>query len=119
MMERNSFSVLFFLKKTKLLKNGEASVCMRITVNNIRSETNIRKSIAHSLWNQAKECSRGKDRKSNDLNKFIEEARIKLYNIHTDLKQEDLPITAMILRDVLWSGRKGSPKNPYSHFSRA
>lgn len=36
MMERNSFSVLFFLKKTKLLKNGEASVCMRITVNNIR-----------------------------------------------------------------------------------
>lgn len=30
MMERNSFSVLFFLKKTKLLKNGEASVCMRI-----------------------------------------------------------------------------------------
>ena len=99
MMERNSFSVLFFLKKTKLLKNGEASVCMRITVNNIRSETNIRKSITPSLWNQAKECSRGKDRKSNDLNKFIEEARIKLYNIHAHLKQEGLPITAIILRD--------------------
>ena len=49
MMERNSFSVLFFLKKTKLLKNGEASVCMRITVNNIRSETNIRKSISPSM----------------------------------------------------------------------
>jgi hypothetical protein len=48
MMERNSFSVLFFLKKTKLLKNGEASVCMRITVNNVRAETNIRKSISPS-----------------------------------------------------------------------
>lgn len=99
MMERNSFSVLFFLKKTKLLKNGEASVCMRITVNNVRAETNIRKSINPSLWNQAKECSRGKDRKSNDLNKFIDEARIKLYNIHEDLKQEGLPISAIILRD--------------------
>lgn len=44
-MERNSFSVLFFLKKTKLLKNGEASVCIRITDNNVRAETNIRKSI--------------------------------------------------------------------------
>lgn len=41
-MERNSFNVLFFLKKTKLLKNGEASVCMRITVNRVRVETNIR-----------------------------------------------------------------------------
>ena len=40
-MKRNSFNVLFFLKKTKLLKNGEASVCMRITVNGARVETNI------------------------------------------------------------------------------
>ena len=99
MMERNSFNVLFFLKKTKLLKNGEASVCMRITVNRVRVETNIRKSINPSLWNQAKECSRGKDRKSNDLNKFIDEARIRLYNIHYELKEEGLPITAEILRD--------------------
>lgn len=28
-MKRDSFKVLFFLKKAKLLKNGEASVCMR------------------------------------------------------------------------------------------
>ena len=45
-MKRSSFNVLFFLKKTKLLKNGEASVCMRITVDGTRVENNIRKSIA-------------------------------------------------------------------------
>lgn len=117
MMERNSFSVLFFLKKTKLLKNGEASVCMRITVNNVRSETNIRKSITPSLWNQAKECSRGKDRKSNDLNKFIEEARIKLYNIHAELKKESLPITATILRDKFFNlEEKEEPKTLIATF---
>jgi len=43
-MKRSSFNVLFFLKKTKLLKNGEASVCMRITVDGMRVENNIRKS---------------------------------------------------------------------------
>ena len=117
MMERNSFSVLFFLKKTKLLKNGEASVCMRITVNNVRSETNIRKSITPSLWNQAKECSRGKDRKSNDLNKYIEEARIKLYNIHAELKKESLPITATILRDKFFNlEEKEEPKTLIATF---
>ena len=31
-MQNNSFSVLFFIKKSKLLKNGEAPICMRITV---------------------------------------------------------------------------------------
>ena len=59
-MRRDSFNVLFFIKKTKLLKNGEASVCMRITVNGARVETNIRKSIEPVSWNQAKECARGK-----------------------------------------------------------
>lgn len=44
-MKRSSFNVLFFLKKTKLPKNGEASVCMRITVDGTRVENNIRKSI--------------------------------------------------------------------------
>ena len=48
-MKRDSFKVLFFLKKAKLLKNGEASVCMRITVNGARVETNIRKSIDPAL----------------------------------------------------------------------
>ena len=65
-MKRSSFNVLFFLKKTKLLKNGEASVCMRITVNGARVETNIRKSIEPVSWNQAKECARGKSRKSTE-----------------------------------------------------
>ena len=49
-MRRDSFNVLFFIKKTKLLKNGEASVCMRITVNGARVETNIRKSIEPVSW---------------------------------------------------------------------
>lgn len=44
-MKRSSFNVLFFLKKTKLLKNGEASVCMRITVDGTRVENNIRKAL--------------------------------------------------------------------------
>ena len=56
-MKRSSFNVLFFLKKTKLLKNGEASVCMRITVDGTRVENNIRKSIDPSLWSQAKESA--------------------------------------------------------------
>ena len=77
-MKRNSFNVLFFIKKAKLLKNGEASVCMRITVNCARVETNIRKSIDPASWNQAKECVRGKSRKARDLNAYIENAKIKL-----------------------------------------
>lgn len=117
MMERNLFSVLFFLKKTKLLKNGEASVCMRITVDGVRVETNVRKSINPNLWSQAKEYSRGRDRKSNDLNTFIEEARIKLFNIHSGLVEEGLPVSATILRDSFFGiEEKEEPKTLLTAF---
>lgn len=105
-MKRNSFNVLFFIKKAKLLKNGEASVCMRIPVNGARVETNIRKSIDPSLWNQAKECAKGKSRKSCDLNAYIEEARIKLHGIFNELESEGLPIHARLLQEKFFGQDK-------------
>ena len=103
-MRRDSFNVLFFIKKTKLLKNGEASVCMRITVNGARVETNIRKSIEPVSWNQAKECARGKSRKSTELNNYIEESRIKLHRIYTQLEENGELITARILQEKFFGG---------------
>ena len=44
-MQNNSFSVLFFIKKSKLLKNGEAPICMRITVNSKRAEVQVKRSV--------------------------------------------------------------------------
>ena len=91
-MKRNSFNVLFFIKKAKLLKNGEASVCMRITVNGVRVENNIRMSIEPALWNQAKECAKGKSRKACELNLYIEQAKIKLRKLFDELEERNHPV---------------------------
>ena len=105
-MKRDSFRVLFFLKKTRLLKNGEASVCMRITVNGTRVENNIRKSIDPALWSQAKETARGKSRRACDLNTYIEEARIRLYQIFCELVQQNRPATAHLLQELFFGQEK-------------
>ena len=105
-MKRDSFRVLFFLKKTRLLKNGEASVCMRITVNGTRVENNIRKSIDPALWSQAKETARGKSRRACDLNTYIEEARIRLYQIFCELEQQNRPVTAHLLQELFFGQEK-------------
>lgn len=36
--KRSTLSVLFYIKRQKLLKNGEAPVCMRITVDKRKAE---------------------------------------------------------------------------------
>ena len=105
-MKRNTFKVLFFIKKTKLLKNGEASVCMRITVNGARAETNIRKSVEPALWNQAKECVKGKSRKACDLNTYLENARIRLHQLFCEMEEQGLPITARLLQASFFGQEK-------------
>lgn len=87
------------IKKAKLLKNGEASVCMRITVNGVRVENNIRKSIEPALWNQAKEYAKGKSRKACELNLYIEQARIKLRKLFDELEEQNHPVTSRILQE--------------------
>lgn len=51
-MKRDTFSILFFIKKTRPLKNGEYSILVRITVNGISQETLTGRSVLPSAWDQ-------------------------------------------------------------------
>lgn len=97
MRSKDSFRVAFFLR-SNVLKNGEQPVFMRITVNGQRAENNIQKSILPNLWNQAKERAIGSGRTAVDLNRFIEEARIKVHQIVTELQQNDEPVNAKVVQ---------------------
>lgn len=97
MRSKDSFRVAFFLRRN-VLKNGESPVFMRITVNGQRAENNIQKSILPNLWSQAKERTSGTSRTVVDLNRFIEEARIKVHAIVTELQQENEPVTTTVVQ---------------------
>lgn len=108
-MQRNYFTILFFIKKSKLLKNGEAPICMRITVNGKRAEIQIKRSVDVHKWNAQKECAMGKDRKAMELNHYLETVRMKVLQIHRELEQDGKPITAEILKRHYY-GEGDSPK---------
>ncbi|ERM89012.1 Arm DNA-binding domain-containing protein [Coprobacter fastidiosus] len=54
-MERKRFSVLFFIKRSKLLKNGEAPVRVRVTYDRLYVELQLKRSVKVPLWSQEKE----------------------------------------------------------------
>ena len=94
-----SFRVTCFIKKSNLLKNGEAPILMRVTINREKVSISLQGSILPSLWNQAKERSNGTDRNARELNHYIESARSRIYAIHRELEIDGKPITATILKD--------------------
>ena len=105
-VKRNTLSVLFIIKKAKLLKNGEAPICMRITVNKRVVEVMIKRSIPVDLWNQKKECSKGKDLVATELNHYINTIRAKVLQIHRELEIDNKPITADTIKDCFYGRDK-------------
>jgi len=53
-MERTTFNLLFYIRRTKLNKAGEAPVFMRLTIDGTRAEASVKHSIRPQSWNTAK-----------------------------------------------------------------
>ncbi len=96
---RTTLNVLFYIKRQKLLKNGEAPICMRVTIDKRKVEIMIKRSIPAELWNQTKECSKGRDRVSMELNHYLAAIRIKVLQIHQALDIEGKEVTVDAVRD--------------------
>lgn len=87
----------FFVLKTKLLKNGEAPVLMRITINGDYDDARIQRSVPLNLWNAAKGCSKGRDRASVALNTYIAELHARALEKHKELVLEQALITPKLI----------------------
>lgn len=75
---------------------------MRITVNKQIVEVAVNRSIPVNLWNQKKECSKGKDRVAIELNRYINTIRAKVLQIHRELYIDGKTITASVIRDCYY-----------------
>ena len=88
-------SILIFIKKTKLLKNGEAPISLRLTKNKQIAQIRIKRSILVNRWSPAKGCALGKDRVARELNSYLEAIRLKMHQIHRELVLDmSTPVTA-------------------------
>jgi len=99
-LKKHTFSTSCYIKKTELLKNGEAPILLKITVNKIKAVISLQGSISPALWNQAKEVSRGKDKTSLELNLYINSVKSRITQIHRELETDGKPITAQIIKDI-------------------
>ena len=106
---KSYFSILFFIRRTRLLKNGEAPISLRITMDGQRAEMQIKRSVDEKHWNASKGCATGKDRKTMELNQYLDMLRTKIYQIHRELQQDGKPINADILKRQL-NGEGDTPK---------
>ncbi len=100
-MKRSTFSVLFFMRKTRVNKQGKSTVEMRITVDGGKVDASINRQLDPKLWDAVKGCAKKSNQECRELNAYIDSVRSKLFMIHQNLQVNGEPINARLLLDRL------------------
>lgn len=85
-MKRQTFNVLFFIRKTKLKKSGETPIMLRITIEGQLTELQLKRDVMPTQWNQAKERCTGRDAISVEINRYLESVKLRLLDIHREME---------------------------------
>lgn len=106
---QSTFSLLFYIKRSKADSNGMANVYLRITVNGKRAELSIRRKVGIMKWNSKSARAIGYSQESQDLNRFMEVISNKIFKIHQRLVEESRLISSIEIRDI-YQGKEGKQK---------
>lgn len=106
---KSTFSILFYIKRKKLLKNGDAPVYMRVTVDGRFLEASLKRGVNPKVWNEKKQRSTGRDRLSLELNDYLDDTLSKLLKIHQRFIDENKVINPKTILDE-WNGKVEKPK---------
>lgn len=99
-MVRSSFSILFFIRESRVRKDGTASIEVVLTVNGERCAFSTGKRVKSCNWDKAKQQVKGKDEEAQSLNNYLKAIKAKLYQKEAELLDRGFIITTELLRDA-------------------
>lgn len=104
-----TFKILFYIMKTRVSKNGEAPVLLRVTVNGLRASTTTSLKVNPDLWHNPAGKSLGTDRKNEELNNTLDVIKVKVMKIYREMELDGEKVTAQKIIDK-YLGKDEKPK---------
>ena len=99
-MVRSSFAILFFIRDSRIRKDGTTSIEVVLTVNGERCAFSTGKKVKSCNWDKNKQQVKGKDEEAQSLNNYLKAIKAKLYQKEAELLERGFVITADLLRDA-------------------
>ena len=99
-MVRSSFAILFFIRESRVRKDGTTSIEVVLTVNGERCSFSTGKKVKVTSWDKNKQLVKGKDEEATSLNNYLKSVRAKLYEKEAELLDRGFVITAQLLYDA-------------------
>lgn len=116
MKQKQSISVLFYIRKSMSASPKTAPIYMRITVNGKRAEFSIKREIEVSKWNSAAGQMAGNSEIAKSINQYLAYWRQLAYNAQEALIKENNVISAQSIKNQM-TGSTMSNKTLLEAFS--
>ena len=117
-MERTTFGLLFYIRRDKTNKRGEAPVFMRLTINGERADASIKRFIEPHAWNSAKGKANEKSCGGKDLNLYLDAISANILRIQRDLELDKKEVSAQIILNR-YLGKEQSDRHTLMEVFRA
>ena len=86
MRSTTTFSVNFFVRKSKSSKNEGGLYC-RITLNSNSLELSLKRKVPLDIWDNSRTKLKGSSAIAKVLNRYIQETRTEIYNVYEELRK--------------------------------
>lgn len=98
MKAETTFSILFWIKKSRLSK-GKVPIYARLTINGKRIEISIQREVSIVEWDSRSQMSIGRSIEAKTLNSDLTLIKAKLLSCHSKLSGRGEPVTAEALKN--------------------
>ncbi|MGW9684907.1 site-specific integrase [Flagellimonas sp. 2504JD1-5] len=97
MRTSSTFSILFWIY-SKRVKNNQAPLYARITVDRQKLNISLKRRVHIGLWDPQKQRVKGIGEKSRSINQYLDEVYTKLFLCYQELRTEDKRITPQAIK---------------------
>src|ERR1017187_6749999 len=96
---KQTFTILFYIVKSKINKNGEVPIYARITVNGVRSELSINRVIDENRWDSSAGKVKGNKEDARTINEHIDTIRTKIGDHQNTLIKNNKLVTSSAIKN--------------------
>lgn len=108
-MKRTTFKICFYIQKSRVAKDGQAPILLRVTINRQRSVASVNLKVNPKNWSTVAGKSTANTREDDEINARLDTIRLRVVQIYREMELDREPISAQKVIDK-YLGRDSKPE---------
>ena len=101
MSSKSTFSLVFYINRTKTRKNGECPIMLRININGSRVTLALKRHVDPQNWDPGRNQMKGRTDQARVFNDYLDSIRVRAHKKYNELLTSRDEVQASDLRDAI------------------